>query len=183
MCGTTEPRYFCTSSGMVLHRLRERHEDDAQLAELLPEGRRHRHAVEHGVDGDAGEQLLLVERDAELVEGRAHLGIDFVEAVQRLLLLRRRVVDDVLVVDRVVLDVLPASAPSSSARAGTPSAATRAATPARSSSAEISRTTSSLSPLGIVSLVDVGDEAVLVFAVGELFDGFVWNCGHERLTH
>ena len=77
------------------------------FAELLAERRRHRDAVEHRVDGDARQQLLLFERNAELVERRLHLRIDFVQAVQRLLLLRRRVVDDVLVVDRVVLDVLP----------------------------------------------------------------------------
>ena len=55
--------------GMILHRLRERAEDDAQLRQLLAEGRRHRHRVEHRVDGDAGQHLLFDQRDAELVEG------------------------------------------------------------------------------------------------------------------
>ena len=74
--------------GMILHRLRERAEDDAQLRQLAAEGGRHRHRVEHRVDGDAGEQLLLLDqRNAELVEGRADLRVDFVHAVQLLLLL------------------------------------------------------------------------------------------------
>jgi hypothetical protein len=92
---------------MLAHRLGERHEDDPVRGELLAERGRHRDAVEHGVNGDAGEQLLLVERNPELIERRTHFRIDFIQAVQHLLLLRRRVVDDVLVVDRVVLDVLP----------------------------------------------------------------------------
>ena len=53
---------------MLPNRLGERAEDDAQLRQLAPERRRDRDAVEHRVDRDAGQQLLLVERDAELVE-------------------------------------------------------------------------------------------------------------------
>ena len=54
--------------GMVLDRFRERAEDDAELTELLLEGGGDRDRVEHRVDGDAGEHLLLLERDAQLVE-------------------------------------------------------------------------------------------------------------------
>ena len=92
---------------MLAHGLGERTEDDSDAREPLPERRRDRDAVEDRVNRDPREHLLLVDRDAELVEGRLHLGIHFVQAVQRLLLLRRRVIDDVLVVDRLVLDVLP----------------------------------------------------------------------------
>ena len=45
-------------------------------------------------------RILLVQRDAELLEGRPQLRIDFVEAVELLLRLGGGVVDDVLVVDR-----------------------------------------------------------------------------------
>ena len=69
--------------GMVLHGLREGTEDDAQLPELLLEGRRHRDAVEDGIHGHAGEQLLLVERNAELLEGAADFRIHLVEALKR----------------------------------------------------------------------------------------------------
>ena len=78
-----------------------------ELRQLLAERRRHRHRVEHRVDGDAGEQLLFDQRNPELVERRANLGIDFVHAAELLLLFRRGVVADRLVVDRLVLDVLP----------------------------------------------------------------------------
>ena len=47
------------------------------------------------------------ERDAELVEGRLDLRIEIVEALQRRLLLRGRVVDDVLEVDRREVHVVP----------------------------------------------------------------------------
>src|SRR3546814_6768198 len=51
---------------MVLHRLGDRAEDDADFLEVLPEGGGDRDAVEHGVDRDAGQQLLLAQRNAEL---------------------------------------------------------------------------------------------------------------------
>ena len=93
--------------GMLAHRFGERAEDDAELGQLVAEGGGHRHRVEHRVDGHVGQQLLLLERNAELLEGGADLGIDLVEAVQLRLLPGRRVVADVLVVDGRVGDVLP----------------------------------------------------------------------------
>ena len=68
--------------GMVLHRFGERAEDDADLGQLRLEGRRHRNAVEHGVDRDAREQLLLIEGNAELVECLPDFRVDLVEALQ-----------------------------------------------------------------------------------------------------
>ena len=50
------------------------------FGQLLVERGRHRDGVEHRVDGHAAEALLLVERDAELLERAAQLRIDFVEA-------------------------------------------------------------------------------------------------------
>ena len=156
---------------VVLHGFRERAEDDADFGQLRLERRRHRHAVEHRVDRDAREQLLLLERNPELVERLANLGIDLVEALQARLLLRRGVVDDVLVVDRVDLQVVPRRLfhllPD----------AERLQPPLEQ-------------PLGLVLLggnqpddvfvqpfrdffgLDVGDEPVLVFACGEFFNGF-----------
>ena len=92
---------------MVLHRLGERTEDDADLGQLLLEGRGHRHRVDDGVDRHTAEPLLLGQGDTELVEHGPNLGVDLVEAGQLRLRLRGRVVDDVLVVDRPVVDVLP----------------------------------------------------------------------------
>ena len=93
--------------GMVLHGLGERAEDDARLGQLLLEGRGHRHRVDDRVDRHAAEALLLGEGDPELVEHGPQFGVDLVEARQRGLRLRGRVVADVLVVDRPVVDVLP----------------------------------------------------------------------------
>src|SRR5580765_8772083 len=92
---------------MLLYRVRERTEDDAEVCQLLLERRRDRDAVEDGVDGDTREQLLFLERNTELLERPADLRIDLVEALQGLPPLRRGVVDDVLVVDRPVLHVAP----------------------------------------------------------------------------
>ena len=170
--GTTEPRYF---PSRVCARLRERHEDDPHARQLVAEGRRHRDAVEHRVDRDAGEDLLLVDRDAELVEGRAHFRIDFVQAVQHLLLLRRRVVNDVLVVDRVVLDVLPGRLfhrEPQAIRLQAPLEQPRRLVLLRRNEAH----DLFAQALGNRLALDICDEPVLVFTVRELFDGF-GGCG------
>ena len=166
--------------GMVLHGLGERTEDHAALGQLRLERRRDRHAVEHGIDRHAREQLLFLDGNAELVERLSDFRIDFVEALQARLLLGRRVIDDVLVVDRGVLDVVPRRLlhllPD----------AERLEPPLEQ-------------PLGLVLLggdhpddvlaqpfrdffgFDIGDEPVLVFACGEFFNG-VGGCGHRLLS-
>jgi hypothetical protein len=55
--------------GAALHGVRKGAEDDALLLELRPERRRDGDAVEDGIDGHAGEALLLGERDPELLVG------------------------------------------------------------------------------------------------------------------
>ena len=92
---------------MLLHRVGEGTEDDPQLRQLCPKRRPDRDAVKHGVDRDASQQLLLLERNPELLERGADFRIDLVETVERRPLLGRRVIDDVLVVDRRVVHVLP----------------------------------------------------------------------------
>ena len=154
---------------MLLHRVGEGTEEDPHLRQLRPERRRDRNAVEHGVDRNAGEQLLFLERNPELLERGADFRIDLVEAVERRLLLGRRVIDDVLVVDRLIADVLPRRLGH-----GEPGAV-RLQAPLEQ-------------PRGLAFLLgdqpddflieafrdglrfDVGDEAVPVFLVGEFLD-------------
>ncbi len=94
--------------GMFLHGLRERHEDDADLREPLPERRGNRYAIEHGIDRNTGQDFPLVEGNPQLFIGSEELRIDFVEALRRVLVrLRRRVVTDVLIVDLGVADLGP----------------------------------------------------------------------------
>src|SRR5213595_2041510 len=93
--------------GMLEDRLGEGAEDDAEFRELVLERRRDRDAVQHGVDRDAGQTFLLLERDAEFRVQGPDLGIDILEALHFLLRLRGRVVDDVLIVDRGIADVRP----------------------------------------------------------------------------
>ena len=155
---------------MVLHRLGERTEDDAELGELLLERGRHRHTVEHRVHRDAGQQFLLVERNPELLEGPPDLGIDLIEALERRLFLRRGVINDVLVVDRPVRNVRPGRLLHREPHA-------------------IGLEAPLEQPLGLALLgrdqaddvfgqaarcrvlLDVGDEAVLVLSIREFLDG------------
>ena len=70
-----------------------RHEEDAGLGELLLEGGGDRDRVEHCIDRnarvravlalDAGQHLLLAQRNAELGVGLEDFGVDLVERRQR----------------------------------------------------------------------------------------------------
>ena len=156
------------------------------FGELGLEGGGDRDAVEDGVDRDAGEPLLLAERDAELLVGRAaapdrpRRGSSSFFA-----LLRRRVVDDRLVVDRRVTRPSPSrvrlGSAISSQRAVAPSAATSSSHSGSFFLLEISRMTSSFRPGRHRFGLDVGDEAVLVLALGELLEGRVLRFRHARL--
>ena len=112
---------------MLADRLRDRHEDHAGLLQLLLERRRngdrirtpHRPrpaatlwrfiAVQRAAirPHDARQHLLLAQRNAELLVGLEDFRIDLVERLRRRVLLGRRVVVDVLVVDRRIVDPRP----------------------------------------------------------------------------
>ena len=116
---------------MLLQRFRDRHEQHAGLGQFGLERGRHRNRVEYRVHGHAAvaaaglrfaavgvlacglrvlhaeEDFLLAQRDAELLVGAQDFRIDFVKRFRSVLLLRRRVVVNVLVVDRAVFDLGP----------------------------------------------------------------------------
>ena len=92
---------------MLLHRFGEGAEDNSQISQLLLERGRHGDAVEHRIDRHTRQLLLLLERNAQLLVGAQDLRIEFLQALEAGLLFGRGVVDDVLVVDRPVLDVGP----------------------------------------------------------------------------
>ncbi len=98
---------FAHQIGIVLDRLAERAEDDAQLGEFLAMGGLDRHRVHHGVHSHAGEHLLLLEGDTQAVERIEQLRIDLVEALGRLFLFGRGIVADRLIVDRRYVEVSP----------------------------------------------------------------------------
>src|SRR5690606_35686483 len=99
--------------GMLADRLADREADDDGFLQLLAEGGGDANGVEHRVDRDlarpfdAGEDLLLLDRDAELLVDAEDLGIDLVEALQLRLGLRRGVIIRVLVVDRRIAELGP----------------------------------------------------------------------------
>ena len=111
--------------GMLVHRFRDRHEQHAGLGELRLERGGDRNRIEHRIDRDAAaavsprhrrlavrlldaeQDLPLAQRDAELLVGAQDFRVDLVERLRPVLLLRRGVVVDVLVVDRPVFDLGP----------------------------------------------------------------------------
>ena len=67
---------------MLLHGFGEGAEDDADFVQLGLEGGGDGHAIEHGIDGDAGQHGLLLQGNAELVVGLEQFRIDFVQALR-----------------------------------------------------------------------------------------------------
>ena len=81
--GTTEPRYFCTSSGMLLHRLGERAEDDPQLRQLRPEASSPTETLSNTAStATPASSFCSSSGMPELLEGVADLRIDLVQAVR-----------------------------------------------------------------------------------------------------
>src|SRR5690348_13908125 len=93
---------------MLLDGFRKRAEDDAKLGELLLESGADRNAVKNRIYGDPRQQLTLAQRNAQLFVGGEQFGIDLVKALGTVLVgLRRRVVNDLLVIDRRIMNVRP----------------------------------------------------------------------------
>ena len=107
-------------------RLRHRHEQHAGLGELGPEGGDHGDGIEHRVDRDAaglvdvvarlailgrllhaGEDLLLLQRNSELLIDLENFGVDVAERGRAGRALRRGVVVDVLEIDLRIVDARP----------------------------------------------------------------------------
>ncbi len=85
---------------VLAHRLGHGAEQDAGVGQVLAEGGGHGHAVEHGIHRHAGQRLLFLQGDAQLVVGIQQLRVHLVQALGSVaLLLRRRVIGDGLEVD------------------------------------------------------------------------------------
>ncbi len=93
---------------MLAQCLADRTKDDAEFLELVLEGRLDTDTIEHDVDGYAREDLLLLERYAQLFERGQKLWINFVERSRTLLLLRSRPINDVLKINARVRHIGPA---------------------------------------------------------------------------
>ncbi len=154
---------------VLADRLAERAEDDPLLRQCRLVRGAHRHRVEDRVHRHAGQQLLLGERDAELVVGLPQLRVHLVQRAERRDGLRRRVVDHVLVVDRRVLHVGPV-------RLGhLQPARIRLQPPLEQPGGLLLLEADEADDLFIQPLrggicLDIGDEAPLVLAIDEFFD-------------
>ena len=77
--GNHGAQIFAHQVAVVADRLGDRTEYHAGFGKLRLEGGHHRNRIEDGVNGDTREQLLLVQRNAELLVSLEQLGIDLVE--------------------------------------------------------------------------------------------------------
>ena len=98
--GHDAPEVLLHQFGEVAQRLGDRTEDDPFLGQHLFKSGFDRHGVHHGVDRNARQRHLFLERNAQLVERALQLGIDLVHRTQLLFGLGSRIVDDLLKVDR-----------------------------------------------------------------------------------
>jgi hypothetical protein len=114
------PQPLAHQIGIFLDRLGDRAEDHAGGFQFLAERGRHGHAVEHRIHCDAalgaairlgldnaGEHLLLGNRNTELLVDAQDLGIDLVERTELRLHFGFRVIIGVLVIDRIDLQLRP----------------------------------------------------------------------------
>ena len=97
---------------MLVDRLGHGAEDDAGLLQLLLEGGDDGDAVEHGIDRnlrglDASQNLLLAERNAELLVDAQQFGIDIVDRLRTRRRFRRRIIIEFLIVDLWIVDARP----------------------------------------------------------------------------
>ena len=91
---------------IVLHRLADGAEDDAQLGQSLAIGRLDAHAVHHGVHSHTAQSQLFLQRDAQLVECLLQFRVNLL-FLASLLLSRSGIVADVLIVDSGHMDMAP----------------------------------------------------------------------------
>ena len=103
--GNDRPEVLPHQVGMLPHGLADGAEDHSLLRQLLAEGSADRDRVHDRIDGIAGKDLPLHDRDAKLLEGLFELGVH--RLIGRLLLLRSSKVNDVLEVYLRELDVPP----------------------------------------------------------------------------
>ena len=66
---------------MVCQRLGQRAKNDPDFGQLILKGGRDRHTVEHRIDRNSGQSLLLLQRNAQLVVGLQQFRIYFVETL------------------------------------------------------------------------------------------------------
>ena len=83
--------------GIIPNRLRHRAEDDSLLGQSLLKGGLHRGRVHHRINRHTRQSKLLLERNTQLIECSLEFGIDILDGSRlRLLLLRSRIVDNIL---------------------------------------------------------------------------------------
>jgi len=158
-----------------MHRLGKRAEDDSHLCQLALESRRYRNAVENGIDGHAGKLFLLLQRNTELLIHFEQLRIHFFETLGPIVFrLGRRIVADRLIIDGRIMNVGPLGLRLRFLQFRP--VAIRFEPPIEHELGLLlfrrNQTNDVFIQTGRYGIrLDVGDEAVLVLTLGEIFDG------------
>ena len=83
----------------MLHGLAKGAEDDAFFGQCILKRRLHRHAVHHRINRHSAQLRPLMQWNTQFVEGLHQFRINLIHTFRSLFLLRRRIVNDVLIVD------------------------------------------------------------------------------------
>ena len=100
-------KVFTDQFRVLLNGFTHRTEDDALFRQRLFKRGGYRNGIHYHVHGHTAQSLLLVQADAQTLEGLEEFGIHFVQAVQFFLLLRCAVVRDRLEFRFFIRDVWP----------------------------------------------------------------------------
>src|SRR5207248_11447718 len=92
---------------MIANCLRERTENNSKLRKLPLKRGGDGDAIEHCVNRNPREHLLLLQRNSELLISTQNFRVELIQTLELHLLLGSGVVNDVLVIDRRILHVRP----------------------------------------------------------------------------
>ena len=177
--GNDAPEVLADQIGMVAQCLRDRAEDDALLGQRLAESGLHRDGVHHGIDCNACQCHLLLERNAQFVERALELGIDLVHRAEGFLRLGRRIIDDVLKIDFGDVQVGPRGRlerqPMAVGRHAPLGHPLRLALPGRNLAHDLLR-----EPLAEQFGFDVGRKAVFVFLIPDVLQDIAFVFCHSK---
>ena len=98
---------FFNELRMILNCFTEGRENDPQFSQFFLVGGFNRYTIDHRIHRYSGQDLLLIQRNTQLLKGADQFRVRLIKAVQHRLLLGCRVIDNVLIIDGRVIHVRP----------------------------------------------------------------------------
>src|SRR5699024_10332145 len=99
---------FFNQVGVLAYSFRERTEDNTDFFELFAKGRGNRYRIKNGINGYARQARALVKRDTQFFVCTQQFRVDLVQTFGSVgFAFRRRVIANVLKVDRWKIDMSP----------------------------------------------------------------------------